>query len=304
MTLKDMQYFYTIVQEKNITKAASTLYIAQPALSQCVQKLEKELNATLLTRTSIGVSVTAEGKCFFEFVERILLEQKNFQKELIDVQNAEGGEITLGFTGTQATYVLPYFLPAFESRHPNIRILLEEATSNDIEQRLSKGTIDIGIIHPPVLNPDLDYFELSRDHMVVVPRRTSGYEAYVRTHKNQAHPYIDIEFLRNEPIAVTQPWQRSRMITEQIFTNAGFAPRYRQVSRNISTMDALAQIDYATVLIPEKQLSPALQKKGYFLLEEPYDVPFSFYVAVKRDGYTSKATLRLLDFLRGICHTF
>ena len=94
------------------------------------------------------------------------------------------------------------------------------------------------------------------------------------------------------------------MITEQIITNAGFAPRYRQVSRNISTMDALAQIDYATVLIPEKQLSPALQKKGYFLLEEPYDVPFSFYVAVKRDGYTSKATLRLLDFLRGICHTF
>lgn len=304
MTLKDMQYFYTIVQEKNITKAASTLYIAQPALSQCVQKLEKELNTTLLTRTSSGVSVTAEGKCFFEFVERILLEQKNFQKELIDVQNAEGGEITLGFTGTQATYVLPYFLPAFESRHPNIRILLEEATSNDIEQRLSKGTIDIGIIHPPVLNPDLDYFELSRDHMVVVPRRTSGYEAYVRTHKNQAHPYIDIEFLRNEAIAVTQPWQRSRMITEQIFTNTGFAPRYRQVSRNISTMDALAQIDYATVLIPEKQLSPALQKKGYFLLEEPYDVPFSFYVAVKRDGYTSKATLRLLDFLRGICHTF
>ena len=105
---------------------------------------------------------------------------------------------------------------------------------------------------------------------------------------------FDIEFLRNEAIAVTQPWQRSRMITEQIFTNAGFARATGRFCRNISTMDALAQIDYATVLIPGKAALSCLAKRRDVVdLEEPYDVPFSFYVAVERDGYTSKATLRL-----------
>lgn len=304
MTLRDMQYFYTIVQEKNITKAAAALFVAQPALSQCVQKLEKELNVTLLIRTNNGVVPTAEGSCFFEFSHKMLLEQNIFEKELNDIQNAESGKIIIGFTGTQATYVLPYFLPKFEAEHPNIQIILEEATSNDIEQLLSKGTIDVGIIHPPVFNTELDYFELSRDHMVVVPRSTSSYKDYIYQKKGSEFPYIDIEFLRNEPIAVTQPWQRSRIITEQIFTNAGFPPVYRQVSRNISTMDALAQINYATALIPQKQLSFPLQKRGFYLLDEAYDVPYSFYVAVKQGTYLSKATLKLLAFLKNVRNTF
>lgn len=304
MTLRDMQYFCAIVQAKNITRAAAALFIAQPALSQCVQKLERELGTTLLLRTASGVALTAEGKCFYEFSRGTLQEQKIFQKKLDDVRNAEGGEITIGFTGTQATFVLPYFLPAFEADHPGIQICLEEATSNDIEKHLSRGTIDVGIIHPPILNAELECFELSRDQMVVIPRTTSSYADYIYRKNGDPISYIQAEFLKNEPIAVTQPWQRSRMITEQIFAKAGIAPKYRQVSRNISTMDALAQIDYATALIPEKQLSPALRKKGYFLLEEAQSTPFSFYVAIKKDTYVSKAAITLLNFLKDIRNTF
>lgn len=304
MTLKDMQYFCCIIEKQNITKAAIELFIAQPALSQCVQKLEKELSVTLLMRTKTGVIPTEEGNCFYDFARKTLQEQKNFQKEMIDIQNAERGEIVLGFTGTQATYVLPYFLPKFKKKHPNIHIILEEATSNEIEQRLSSGTIDVGIIHPPILNIDLEYFEISRDQMIVVPRSISDYQKYTYYKENLNRPYIDIEFLRNEPIAITQSWQRSHMIIEQIFAKAGFAPQIRQISRNISTMDALAQVDYATALLPEKQLSTALKGRGYYFLEEAYSVPYSFYVATKKEAYLSKATLKLLDFLKSISHTF
>ncbi len=304
MTLKDIFYFHTIIVEKSITKAAAALFIAQPALSQCVQKLEKELDTTLLIRTGTGILPTEEGQCFFEFTTRILNEEKTFKKRLADVQIAEGGEIILGFTGTQATYVLPYFLPAFSKLHPNIHIILEEENSDNIEQSLSKGKIDVGIIHPPVMTPSLDYFELSEDRMVVAPRQTSNFNSYIYYKPHEPIPYISIEFLRNEPIAVTQPWQRSRMAIEQIFSKAGFSPTINQVSRNISTMDALAQVNYSTALIPEKQMSSALKNRGYYLLEEEYSVPFSFQVATSKDMYHSKATLKLLDYLKSIRHTF
>jgi len=93
-------------------------------------------------------------------------------------------------------------------------------------------------------------------------------------------PYLDAEFLRNEPLIVTQSWQRSRMVCEQIFDKMGFHPPIKQVSRNLSTLDALAQVDYGTVLLPSKQLSDALRRRGVYKIDPAYSVPYTFNVAV------------------------
>ncbi len=64
MTLKDMHYISLIAEEKSITKAAARLFVAQPALSQCVQKVERELGIPVFIRTASGVTLTAEGQRF------------------------------------------------------------------------------------------------------------------------------------------------------------------------------------------------------------------------------------------------
>ena len=304
MTLKDMAYFCTAAEEKNITKAAAVLYIAQPALSQCILKLEKEMNAELFILNSNGVEMTDEGKCFYEFAMRTLSGQRDFQKKMADIRNAERGEIRVGFTGTQAACVLPHFLPGFQTCCPHIHVSLIEAASNEIEEKLVSGAVDIGILHPPILRQELETFELSRDRMVIVPRSCSFFEPFLFHKEREELPYLDLSFLRDEPLAVTQPRQRSRMETEQILARAGVTPVIRQTSGNLTTMDALAQVDYATVLLPEKQLSEELRKRGYFLIDEKYSVPYSFHAAVLKEGYLSQAAKRLLEYLETIRNTF
>ena len=88
------------------------------------------------------------------------------------------------------------------------------------------------------------------------------------------------------------------MVTEQIFAKAGIIPRIKQVSRNLSTLDALAQADYATVILPEKQISAALKDREYFLIDERYGAPFSFRVALLQGSYVSLAAQKMLLFLR------
>ena len=151
MTLKDLEYFTAIARERSITRAAASLYVAQPALSQCLQKIEKETGVELVIRSSSGVVLTSEGQCFLEFAERVLQERLVLSQKIRDVENAENGEIRLGFTGTQATYVLPYILPDFQAKHPGITITLVEANSPDIEEKLLRHEVDIGILHPPIL---------------------------------------------------------------------------------------------------------------------------------------------------------
>ncbi len=255
MTLKDMHYISLIAEEKSITKAAARLFVAQPALSQCVQKVERELGIPVFIRTASGVTLTAEGQRFLEFVYRTLHEEQQMKKEIEDIRHAQRGVVKLGFTGAQVS--LYFTFSRFKECCPLIDIVLEEAPSDKIEEMLVSGAIDAAILHPPVLSSGLECFELIHDKMVVVPRSNSDYRSFIVRKPGEDKPYLDIHFLEKEPVALTQARQRSRMATEQIFAKAGIIPQVRQVSRNLSTLDALAQVDYATVILPERQISAA-----------------------------------------------
>jgi len=295
MTLKDLEYFLAIARERSITRAAAKLYVAQPALSQCLQKIEKETGVDLVVRSSSGVVLTSEGQCFLEFAERVLQERQQLEKKLRDVENADNGEIRLGLTGTQATYVLPYILPEFQAKHPGVSITLVEANSNEIEEKLLRHEVDIGILHPPITHQELDCFGLSSDNMVIIPRTVSNFQDFVYYKEDEDQPYLSMDLFKDEPIVLTLPEQRSRMICDQIFANAGIVPKIRQICRNIATLNALALVDYASVMVPRKQLSTALRNRGFFKIDESVDVPYTFVVATMKDSYLPIAVRHLRE---------
>lgn len=304
MTIRDIFYLMTIGDEKSITKAANKLFVAQPALSQCLQKVEKELGAEIFVRTSSGVRPTAEGQRFLVFAAHTLSEYRGMQKEIKDIKSEGRGTVTVGLTGTQATYVLPYFLPQFHKKYPNIEVILKEDTSGMIEEKLSTGKVDIGIVHEPILNPNLDYFELSRDEMVVIPRSCSRFQPYIYYLEDDNRPYLKTAFFEHEPLVLTPSNQRSRMVCEQIFQKAGITPEVKQVSKNLIALDALAQVDYATTIIPSKQVSDALRRRGWYYFDPQYSVPYTFCVSTLKNAYISVAARKLLDLLQELQGTF
>lgn len=304
MTTKDMEYMAMLQQEKSITRAAAKLFIAQPALSQCVRKLENELGITLFLRTASGVRPTPEGECFLRFVHQTLNNRQNFERELQDLSDVESGVVRLGFSGTQAAYVLPHFLNQFKAQHPSIELKLIEATSDQIERGIEAGSIDIGILHLPVGSKNLDYFELNDDRFVIIPRSCSQYQPYIYYKQGEALPYLNINFLKNEPLVLTQSWQRSRMACNQIFEKAGIVPQVRQVVHHIGTLDALTLVDYASTLLPEKQLTDDTRRRGYYLVDEAYSVSYAFVVCTLKSAYISKACQALLDLLHTLRGSF
>ena len=200
MTTRDMAYIVSIAEEQSITRAAAKMYMAQPALSQCVQKVEKELGVLIFLRQPNGVRLTAEGECFLEFAKKTLTEQKTMEKKLLDLQNSDRGVVQLGFTGMQAMYVLPYFLPQFKEKYPSIDIVMTEATSEDIEEKLIKGEVEVGIVHPPLLREELEYFEINHDEMVIVPRSNSRYHKMIYYRDDDPMPYLDGRLLSGSKI--------------------------------------------------------------------------------------------------------
>lgn len=304
MTTKDIFYLTTILEEKSITKAAAKLFVAQPALSQSLQKIEKELGVEIFERTPNGVCPTAEGQCVLDFASQMLSEYQQMQRRLHDVRDASGGTIRLGLTGTQATYVLPFFLPRFQQENPKAEVVLVEDNSSTIEEKLSNGDLDVGIIHLPVMHDNLDYFELSQDDMVIIPRSCSRFQQFIYYLDGGNRPYLDIAFLAEEQLVLTPPSQRSRMVCDQIFGKAGISPQIKQISKNLITLDALAQVDYATTIMPSKQISDSLRRRGWYYINPKYSVPYSFCVATLKNTYISAATQKLIDLLYSLRGTF
>lgn len=304
MTLKDLLYISTIAKEKSISRAASKLYVSQPSLSQIVKKVETELDSVIFQRTNNGVAETEEGRCFLDFANNVLWEQKMFEKKLCDIKNNADGRIRIGLTGTQAAYVLPHFLPRFKKSYPDTEVILVEKSTREIKDLLLKDELDIGIIHPPISMDGLDAFELSHDDIVIVPRKASRYQPYIYYMDDDDRPYIHLDFLKNEPIALSAENQQSRIVCDQVFLRAGISPMIKQTSKNLIALDALAQVDYATVLLPRKQLSAELQRRSYFYIAPEYAAYYPFYVVTCKNIYQSLATQRLLELLQSLKGTF
>lgn len=311
MTIKDLEYLVIIEEEKSITAAARRLYLAQPALSQCVHKVEKEYDIQLFVRTANGVKLTGEGECFLEAARRMLKEHEELRKRLTDLKGLQYGKLRIGIPRTQSEYVLPYILPEFKKRYPGVQIEMTEASSEELEKLIVEGAVDIGILHPPVMEERLSTFEMSRDRFVVIPKSSSGYEKYVYFKEGKSCPYINLAFFREEPLAITPEYQRSRMICNRIFESAGISPQLCQISRNISTLEALARVDFASTIMPEKQikLKEELKRRGnmkygYFYIDEEIDIPYVFVVSVMEGSYLSKATRAFMELAEELKYSF
>ena len=113
-----------------------------------------------------------------------------------------------------------------------------------------------------------------------------------------------LDFLREEPLILTREGQRSRLVCDQLLANAGIVPHIKQTSRNLSTLDALAQVDYASTIMPEKQISSQLRRRGCYQIDESVAEPYSFVVATLRGAYLSIPAQRICDEFRRRQYTF
>ena len=94
MTSKELMYVKTIAEEKTISKAAQKLFVAQPSLSQSLQRIEEALGARLFNRTAGGLTLTYAGERYYHMATQILKMYQDFETEVSDINNLKPGAST------------------------------------------------------------------------------------------------------------------------------------------------------------------------------------------------------------------
>lgn len=141
--------FYTVANTGNISKAASELFISQPAISKSIRKLEQSLDVTLFSRNSRGVQLTEEGEILYGYVQSAFYSLQLGEAQLQKVNDLGIGHLHIGVSTTLCKYMLLPYLKDFIAAHPHVRITIECQSTNHTLQLLRENKIDLGLIGRP-----------------------------------------------------------------------------------------------------------------------------------------------------------
>ena len=149
MELRHLRYFVAVADAGHFTRAAATLGIGQPPLSQQIQQLERELGTPLFVRLPRGVQLTEAGRAFADDARRILRETEQAIERARRVARGEQGRIRVGMINSAPFHpLIPQLIREFRRRYPAVTFTLEERTTPELVAAVRSRTVDLAFVRP------------------------------------------------------------------------------------------------------------------------------------------------------------
>jgi LysR family transcriptional regulator, nitrogen assimilation regulatory protein len=168
MDLRQLRYFIAVAERGGFAAAASTLNVAQSALSRHVKELERELGGKLFERGARGVSVTESGKVLLARGRWLLGTIDDIKAEVRTENREPSGTVRLGAPSSLAEILYAPFARLFVKQFPRVRLELSEGLTEGMSDRLLRGELDLAIVTAPQPNDHLDYESLFVEQVFLI----------------------------------------------------------------------------------------------------------------------------------------
>jgi len=205
MELRVLRYFLTVVNERNISRAAETLHISQPTISRQLKDLEAELGVTLFERGSRSIDLTPAGDYFANQARQILALA---DKTMVNIQQTAeiSGSLMIGCAEAPMVTTIATAIQQLAQTAPKVTANVYSTDADDVFQRIQAGVFDFGVVMEPADKTDY--------HFLNLPGTTAWGVLVQRDSPLARHAMITAADLRQERLII--PQQRSNI---SIFTD-------------------------------------------------------------------------------------
>ncbi len=247
MELQQLQYFMVAAQYEHITKAANSLKIAQPALSQSIKRLEKELNVKLFERKKGGIVLTNAGKILAEEVKPIIKTIDNLPKKLSDAEKKQ--KLTIHLNVLAASILVTNCIISYKAKHPEINFeFVQSPNAVDYDLCITASLSKSGVYS--------DQMTLEEKFFLAVPA-SSKYADYTE---------IELSEVSGEGFIMMADTRPIRHICDQFCMEAGFTPNIIFESMNFESVRSLISAGLGVGFWPEYSWESAEPSKNVVLL--------------------------------------
>jgi DNA-binding transcriptional LysR family regulator len=219
MTFRQLQSFLAVARAKSFRRAAEKLALSQPALSQQIKELERELDAQVFDRLGRAIALTQAGRLLEEYAQRIVSMVQGLREAMGQLRGLERGALRLGASTTPGIYLLPGLLARFKTRHPKTEVSLHIGNTREIEERVRATEVDLGIVGGHVSDAKETCVEarLLDRIVLIIPRQ----------HPWAARRAVSGERLREECLLVREEGSATRRVIDTALDHAGISPGSR-----------------------------------------------------------------------------
>lgn len=262
-----------VVELGSFTKAADRLGYTQPAMSQMIASLEKELSIKLLYRSRYGIHLTLEGERLFPSIQKAVAGYQAMLEIANEIKGLASGTIRIGTISSISCHWLPGLIKQFQEIYPNVRFVLHQGDYTSIPEWVRTGEADFGFVNPDAIPGVKTTFIKTGELRAVLPA----------DHALAKAPYITLENLAEEPFLLLEEGALSEPL--EAFKKAGLEPSVRlcvhddysilsmiESGLGVSILPELVlrKTDYEVAILP---LKPVLTRKIGLVIKDKNSLP-------------------------------
>ncbi len=300
MDFRELTYVLAIAKYQNLTRAAEALYVSQPTLSKFLGALEEELGLKLFRRIGHKYVLTYAGERYTDRARQILQTKNDLDMELMDIIKRDVGVLNVAFSNMRCSYMLPYTLPLFHQRHPNVKVNVFEGNATENDRRLLEGQVEVAFYSKPTdLNPLIEYETLWGEELLICTCANHPIESFSQPNPASIYPKLDPALLKNELWLQMMPEQRTRQITDDYLREHDLKFHNVMYTSNLPAIMELVSVGYGVAFIFESHLRHRVIKNpiSCYSFGEP-KTSSDFVVAYRRGSYLSSYVREYIEITR------
>lgn len=249
MNTKQLSYVLTLAREGSFSKAAETLGITQPSLSQYIKKIEQETGLELFDRRSAELRITEAGQAYVETGRRILDLEHQLDNRLADLAAYRTGTILVGAAPYRAVSLLPAVTAAFQKRYPGMHLVVREGTTAELTEGMLQGEFDLALTLLPVDGSQLSIQPVAEEELVLaVPASRPAFQT--ETVADRRYPAVDAAVLNGQRMVMLTDRQFMQRQLEDLIQKYRIAPETAAVVKSLEAQIAMVRAGVGIALVP------------------------------------------------------
>lgn len=296
MDLRRLEVFVKVAELGSFSRAAETLFLTQPTVSEHIRALEDELGVRLLDRLGRGAAPTPAGHLLLGYARRVLGLAREAQQAVDQFLGRLSGELVVGGSTIPGEYLLPALIGRFKAKYPEILVSLLIGSSRDVSEWVEDGRVEAGVVGAPPASRAVESRELMTDELVV---------AVSAEHPWATRKAVTLADVRAEPLVLRERGSGSRAALERALAEVGLDLGAFRVAGTMGSTQAVKQAVRAGIgitLISKRAVEDECRAKLIACLTvRDLRVERAFYLVTHRDRSRSPLAQAFLAFVESEC---
>ncbi len=299
MNAKQFKYVLTLARLGSFAKAADSLNISQPSLSQYVKKIEQQLGVELFDRTGGILRLTNAGRIYIDAGQKILDLERQMYGQFNDLVEYKTGSIIVGTSPYRSAAMMPTVVKQFQEQYPGMHIVVEEMTSQELIDNAAHGQFDLCLTMLPLDERKFCYEKITEEELIlVVP---SSYQSLPAQQWNdRKYPAIDASVINHQPLVMITENQWMQQALEQMAKDYQLSFRKATIVKSLEAQIAMVRAGVGMALLPsgvERFCTPNEVTCYSFVQQLPKR---EVVVMWQKERYLNQAMQHLIDTMKKI----